>query len=245
MLFLALSVFALPSRAEDCNTAKSGDKCECKLSGLRPLQGAVGLDEVKKKTETITEELKKHPEEEAQNLRDDPIKVVRGPQGNLYVTDHHHEARALIEAGQSVAVCQLQCDLSSLHSEQFWSTLKGDALVHLEDENGHDVNVTDLPDSLSKLKDDPYRSLAYYARKKEWICRSLMEQTEFAEFLWADWFRKQPELSAVKASVSAKGFVDKAYDVAKSASDRPLGFLLPGASCPKEEKKLPKCAVRN
>jgi hypothetical protein len=243
LLFLAVSVFALPSRAEDCRTANSGGKCECTLGGLRPLQGAVGLDEVKKKAEKLIEAVKKHPKDEIQDT-DDWIKIVRGPHEQLYVTDHHHEARALIEAGRSVAVCQLQCDLSSLQSEQFWSTLKDDSLIHLEDETGRDIDVKDLPDTLLKLKNDPYRSLAYYARKEKWICRSLMKQTEFAEFLWADWFRKQPELFGAKTD-SPEKFVDKAYEITKNASDKPPGFLLRGTPCPKDEERLPKCAARN
>jgi hypothetical protein len=108
------------------------------------------------------------------------------------------------------------------------------------------IDVKELPESLTKLKDDPYRSLAYYVRKDKWICRTLMNQTEFAEFLWADWFRKQPQLSDVKSAIhSPENYVDEAYDLAERASDKPLGFLLRGATCPREVEKLPKCATGN
>ena len=32
--------------------------------------------------------------------------------------------------------------------------------------------------------------LAYLVRKNDGFCRTLMEQKEFAEFIWADWLRK-------------------------------------------------------
>jgi hypothetical protein len=60
--------------------------CTCDLRSLRPLQGAVGMGEVLEKKAKID----KKPDKEKRHLADDPIKVVRGPGGDLFVTDHHH-----------------------------------------------------------------------------------------------------------------------------------------------------------
>src|SRR5262249_27366581 len=78
-----------------------GVNCSCDLKSLRPLQGAVGMGEVRQKAEKIKEK----PKKEEGKLAADPIKVVRGPDGNLFVTDHHHGARAWLLAGYAAGVC--------------------------------------------------------------------------------------------------------------------------------------------
>jgi len=238
---LAFSVFATHSRADDCSAAtQPGAECKCELSDLRPLQGAIGLAEVKIKADDI----RKDPDGEWKHLKKDPIKIVRGPGGKFYVTDHHHGARAWMEAGKSngEGVCLLQCDLSSLGPDKFWAALKEHRLARLKDKDGKDIQPRDLPTSIGDLPDDPYRSLAYFVREKHGICRSLMKQKEFAEFEWADWFRGKGDPPAAKVEAAPDSFVDTAKNLAaQSPSDRPDGFLSPGAICPKEEKVDMKC----
>src|SRR5262245_16433984 len=96
----ALYAVSTDSSPDTCRpqTTRVGVKCNCALSSLRPLQGAVGLMEVMdKKLQILGNEGK-----ERRDLAYDPIKVVRGPGGDLYVTDHHHGARAWLEAGHTV-----------------------------------------------------------------------------------------------------------------------------------------------
>jgi len=190
---------------ETCSpvTTARGAKCNCDLRTLRPLQGAVGMEEVRKKKEDIEDTNKIVTGKKTRlDLAYDPIKIVLGPDG-LYVTDHHHGALAWLKAGHTMGTCQTQpeSDIISNHREFFWYTLKTRNLVWLKDKNGRTITENQLPTTLEALPDDPYRTLAWRVRKgdkdvpnDEGFCRGLMEgNKEFAEFQWADWLRKRPE----------------------------------------------------
>jgi hypothetical protein len=87
-------LLSLPAAAADtmsCGVStRAGVTCSCDVRTLRPLQGAIGLEEVRAKQQNITE----HPKREWKDLENDPIKVIRGPANQLYITDHHHGADA-------------------------------------------------------------------------------------------------------------------------------------------------------
>jgi hypothetical protein len=94
------------------------------------------------------------------DLADDPIKVIRGPGGALFITDHHHGADAWRLAGHPLALCQIVDRPFFATEAEFWSALIGDRLVHLADADGKPVTPAQLPSSLELMPDDPYRSLA-------------------------------------------------------------------------------------
>lgn len=218
-----LTVEAMPSLAAngcDSQTAP-GVNCTCDLKSLRPLQGAIGMGEVQHKADKI----KKKPQKEESKLAADPIKVVRGPGGQLFVTDHHHGARAWLLAGHSSGICSIQRDLSSADPEKFWAQLKELNKIHLEDKNGNVIEPEALPRSLEQLPDDPYRTLAWMVRKNGGFCRALLKQKEFVEFSWADWMRgKSEELPPEKVSSAPDQLVTAAVKLAKS----PAAANLPG-----------------
>jgi hypothetical protein len=169
-------------------TTAPGAKCNCDLRSLRPLQGAVGMEEVRKKRDDIVGGTKTRLD-----LAYDPIKIARGPNG-LYVTDHHHGALAWLKAGQKMGTCQIQSDTISTDPTQFWADLNTLKLVRLADKDGKSITATQLPTTLETLPDDPYRTLAWRVRKGDGFCRALMTgNKEFAEFQWADWLRKRAE----------------------------------------------------
>jgi hypothetical protein len=236
----AFFAMASPASADACDAStRPGDICKCNLSDLRPLQGAIGAAEVQVKAADI----KRDPDGEWHHLKKDPIKVVRGPGGGLYVTDHHHTARAWMTR-ESKGECQLQCDLSSLEPDKFWTILKDHRLARLKDKDGKDILPKDMLHSIGDLPNDPYRSLAYFVRQEHGICRSRMKQKEFAEFEWADWYRNKSELPNGDVEAAPQTFVEKAKKLAKeSPKDRPDGYMEHGATCPKEEEKALDCAV--
>ena len=186
-----------------------GMKCTCDLRTLQPLQGAVGMEEVRKKRDDIKSDENLSATKRRFDLAYDPIKLVRGPgyYGLLYVTDHHHGARAWLEAGHTMGTCVIQfAPEMDTGPTQFWKYLKDKKLVRELDKNGNPIterqgptNLGDFPDNplprkLSDLPDDPYRTLAWRVRKGDGFCRALKNgNTEFAEFEWADWLRKRPE----------------------------------------------------
>lgn len=218
-----ISTYSSPDTCKQQTAA--GVKCTCDLGSLRPLQGAVGMEEVGDKAKDIGSGKKTR-----HHLAYDPIKIVRGPNG-LYVTDHHHGALAWLKAGQKMGTCQIQFDTISTEPTQFWADLKAKKLVRLANEKGESITETQLPTKLMDLPDDPYRTLAWMVRKKDGFCRALMQgNTEFAEFKWADWFRKRPELPLDKVKASPKNMRAKALELAKdpTKANDPLAASLPG-----------------
>jgi hypothetical protein len=227
------------SSPETCKqqTTAPGAKCNCDLRTLQPLQGAVGMEEVRDKIAKIELD----PQKKRIDLAYDPIKIVRGPDGLLYVTDHHHGARAWIEARQKMGTCQIQTDRVSTDSTQFWADLKTLKLVRLADQNGAPITVAQLRlMKLETLPDDPYRTLAYLVRKRNGFCRALMtaENKEFAQFEWADWLRKRPELNNPPGPNGdwSKRKRDAAVALAKSVAAKDLpgyhGNTSPNYECP-------------
>jgi hypothetical protein len=220
---------------ETCSqlTTALGVKCNCDLGSLRPLQGAVGMEEVRDKTDKIVNEQQK----KRFDLAYDPIKLVRGPNGVLYVTDHHHGARAWLEAGHTMGTCQIQSEVRSSDLPQFWADLNARKLVRLADQNGNPITETQLPTKLRALPDDPYRTLAWLVRKKDGFCRALMTgNEEFAEFQWADWLRTRITPSPREGQDWSKRKRDEAVALAKTPAAAGLpgyrGDKPPGYTCP-------------
>jgi hypothetical protein len=237
LIFLSLLLFAHAATAGDalcdndaevgvvpattaCGAGyKTAVPCSCDVRTLRPLQGAVGMEEVRDKADKI----KAKPGKACQKLASDPIKVVRGPGEALFITDHHHGADAWRLAERPFALCEI-ADRAPFSSEpQFWSDLIKDNLVRLADADGKSISPEQLPGDLAQLPDDPYRSLAWRLRKNDGFCRSIMPQKEFAEFIWADWLRKQPGLLVDAVRTSAKEMLPTALALARSpaAKDMP------------------------
>jgi hypothetical protein len=225
------SIAAVPP----CDSAtRPGLPCACDVRFLRPLQGAVGLEEVRDKAEKIAA----RQDKEWKDLVADPIKVVRGPGGDLFITDHHHGADAWRVAGHPAAVCQIWARPPFGSDAEFWAGLASDRLVRLADADGKPIAASQLPGSLVTMPDDAYRSLAWRVRKDDGFCRSMMPQKAFAEFIWADWFRTQPELPADAVKASAKDMAPRALKLARSPAAKGMpgyvGSKPAGFKCPKE-----------
>jgi hypothetical protein len=156
---------------------------ECEIPRLRPTQITVGMIEVEEKRRHL-ESLGHHERREFLKAR--PIPAVLGPDDKLYITDHHHLARALSDAGYDTGFFLVEADLSKLAMEAFWKSMGERAWVHPIDADGHRRATDAIPHHLDKLVDDPYRSLAGYVRAAGGFAKT---PTAFAEFLWADFFR--------------------------------------------------------
>jgi hypothetical protein len=149
-IVLALIASAESARAQNkpCDNT-SVKPCACDLMQLRPLQGAVGEQEVKEKAEKIADD----PKEARRSLQLDPIKVIFGYAGHLYIVDHHHGAKAWVESADNAtikkgkwienSVCEvmnkkygLPFDFAS--ENDFWKAMQDPASPHvwLKNENG-------------------------------------------------------------------------------------------------------------
>jgi hypothetical protein len=165
-------------------SSKAGDLCSCKVLELRPTQFAVGMVEVKDKEAELAS--KSGPALSAYQ-RHHPEPTVKGPGGALFMTDHHHLARAMADQDIDTTVCLLQADYSDLDLDSFWAKMAEQHWVYLYDENGNGPrSPADLPRTVQGLKDDPYRSLASAVRDGGGFAKA---STPFAEFEWADYFR--------------------------------------------------------
>jgi hypothetical protein len=156
-----------------------------KLALLRPTQFSVGYAEVELKS-SEWRKLKKKQREHA--IRSHVFPAVLGPGHEYYIVDHHHLGIALIEQEvKEVWVTRLD-DMSWLDASTFWRTLEFRAWAHLYDHRGRRRPYTDMPTKLTKLQDDPYRSLAGLVRIGGGYAK---DQAPFSEFLWADFFRSR------------------------------------------------------
>ena len=120
-------------------------------------------------------------------------------QGRLYITDHHHLGRAALDAAVPSAFLEIEEDYSKCSVETFWKEMNDNQWVHPLDANGIRHLYNTIPDSLGKLVDDVYRSLAGYVRDKGGYDKT---PTAFAEFVWADFFRRNIAVETLHADFS-------------------------------------------
>jgi len=166
---------------------------EASLQDLHPTQLTVGM--------IVVQDKKKHlaalsPSDRQSFMKDHPMPAVVGPQGKLYITDHHHLGRAALDAGVATGFFTVDADLSKCTTETFWKEMNESQWVHPLDENGVRHYYTSIPDRLGKLVDDLYRSLAGYVRNAKGYDKT---PTAFAEFIWADFFRRNIPIETVRS----------------------------------------------
>lgn len=170
---------------------------ESVIAKLLPTQITVGMLEVADKVKQI-KALK--PNERIEFMRAHAMPGVIGLQGRVYITDHHHLGRAALEAGIETGYFEIAADLSSYGAEDFWSEMDANRWVHPLDENGVRHYYASIPAHLRNLVDDIYRSLAGYVRNAGGFDKT---PTAFAEFVWADFFRRSVPLELLRSDFAA------------------------------------------
>lgn len=169
---------------------------EASLHKLRPTQLTVGMIEVHDKQKHL-ESL--DPAAQRDFMAAHPIPAVKGPGDQLFITDHHHLARAAQDAGVESGFFQVEADFSAYDEGRFWPEMDKHAWVHPLDRHGVRHYYTLIPKHVSQLEDDVYRSLAGYVRNAGGYDKT---PTAFAEFVWADFFRRSIPVEAVQADFS-------------------------------------------
>ena len=164
------------------------------INELRPTQITVGMIEVAEKQRQIMEMMRHHPHRLRQYLVDHAIPTVAGYNGHYFLVDHHHLGRALWEAGVESGPFEVIGDLSALEKDEFWREMDRLGWVHPYDETGRKRDFSEIPHHVKSLRDDPYRSLAAYVRNAGGYAKT---PAPFAEFVWADYFRKRIEAAAL------------------------------------------------
>jgi hypothetical protein len=180
------------------------------ISALHPTQITVGMREVRRKRKSWEGA---SDDKVSKNLGKDDhmIPTVLGPGKIHYVTDHHHLARALHDAGITEVLCTVEHNFSKLAPETFWFNLDNRGLMHPFDAEGRRRSYKDIPDKIAKLVDDPYRSLAGELRRAGGFAK---DTTPFSEFLWADFFRSRIKRKTIESDFGRA--MDEALALAKS-----------------------------
>jgi hypothetical protein len=175
---------------------------------LRPTQITVGMREVKIKRERWRAERTQKAE---QFLDKHMIPVILGPKDRHYVIDHHHLARALHDEGVKDVTVTIIANLSKLDHDSFWFVMDNRDWTHPFDANGRRRPYSDLPKSVDKLIDDPFRSLSGELRRAGGFAK---DTTPFSEFLWADFLRRRVKRKAVETDFALA--IEKSLELAKS-----------------------------
>ena len=186
------------------------------IGALRPTQVTVGMREVRAKRQAWRD---RGDGEGADFLGRHMIPIVLGPKGRPYVIDNHHLARALHAEGVESVLTRVAADLSELAKAAFWVFLDNRAWCHPYNAKGHRVGFEDIPGSIDKLEDDPYRSLAGELRHAGGFAK---DTTPYSEFLWADFLRRRIKPNALEKNFSRA--LERALALARSSD----AAFLPG-----------------
>ena len=200
------------------NPTRNPTLVRARLERLRPTQLSVGYAEVELKREQWRAMKRR---QRAAEIARHVFPSVLGPEGAHYIIDHNHLGIALLESGErEVWLAELD-DLSWLELPVFWRTMEFRSWTHPYDQRGRRRSYDEMPERLTQLKNDPYRSLAGMVRRAGGFAK---EQTAFAEFLWADFFR--PQVDAELIGAQPQRATKEAIKLAQSSSAR----YLPGWS---------------
>jgi hypothetical protein len=194
------------------------------IDDLRPTQITVGMREVAEKRKHWREI---HGKDTGKFLGKHMIPVILGPKHRHYVIDHHHLARALYDEGVKDVAVTVIANLSKLEPDVFWTVLDDRNWMHPFDAEGRRRHYRDIPKSVTKMIDDPFRSLAGELRRAGGFAK---DTTPFSEFLWADFLRRRMKRKLVDANFARA--VEEALELAKS----PDADYLPGWCGPAPEE---------
>ncbi len=192
------------------------------IADLRPTQITVGMREVAAKRQAWRN---KAGDKADLFLGQHMVPVIVGPKERLYVIDHHHLARALLDEGVESVLVTVVADLKRLDAEAFWFVLDNRSWMHPFDADGRRRRYSSIPKAIADLVDDPFRSLAGALRLAGGYAK---DTTPFSEFLWADFLRRRIKRRRVEQDF--EDALADALDLAKStAADFLPGWCGPAA----------------
>ncbi|MGL5325142.1 MAG: ParB-like protein [Aeromonas sp.] len=209
------------------NTAV-GNWCEIGIDALHPTQGGVGQIQVDETQATLAGMSAKQLDK---LMKKKEIPVVIAPDGNYWLVDRHHLTKALWQQGVKDARVKVIGRLQD--KANFWSQMQNNHWAWLKDEKGQPLTPEQLPTSIDKLPDYPYRTLAGLLQNAGYFRKD--KQVYFVEFTWASWLGKQMQWMAVdSANLAARLQQAKRLACGSDASNLP-GY--PGKQCSLNQSK--------
>ena len=191
-----------------------------KVLDLRPTQFAVGMLEVEEKIKIV----RKYGKKQLRDFIDEnSVPVVIGPDGALYLNDHHHFLAVCYHIGIKKVRITVIKDLSKrkMSYRQFWKWMfkTRNAYPFCQFGEGPRKAIY-LPKDIRGVADDPYRSVAWFVRKAGAFENS---ERNFAEFKWANFFREKRLLER-----DGLAGMDRALVRAVTLAQSPAAKHLPG-----------------
>jgi hypothetical protein len=184
------------------------------IDELRPTQITLGMREVSEKRR----QWRKHAGDDAADFFSrHVVPTVLGPKKRHYLIDHHHLVRAMQEEKVDEIMVSVVADLSGVGDYSFWVYLDDRSWCHPYDGEGRRRDFDAIPKSVSKMQDDPYRSLAGELRRAGGFAK---EVTPFSEFLWADFLRNR-----IKPDVLSRDFADALIEAMALAKSNDADYL--------------------
>ena len=167
-----------------------GTSCQVAIEKVHPTQFAVGYWEVKQRAANIA----RHSPQRLEIYEEEHVALlVVGPGGEPYLVDGHHLCLAMLKAGRGTTVeARVVANWRDLPVAEFWRKMRESNYVYPYDNQGRGpLEVEKLPKKVTELTDDPYRSLAWAVRNRGGFQKTT---ASFAEFQWANFFRKRIEI---------------------------------------------------
>jgi hypothetical protein len=172
----------------------AGTTCAVEVVCLHPTQFAIGLEEVRLRSEGIE---RRSAAALDRYLRRRIAPIVIGPGGVPYLLDRHHLARLLLDTGvRPTLYARVEQNWRHLDTPAFWAAMQARGWVHLYDENGRGpLDPAQLPATVGALRDDPFRTLAWAVRHRDGYRET---DVLYADFHWANFFRARIPLDLVR-----------------------------------------------
>ncbi|HHQ4669829.1 TPA: ParB-like protein [Aeromonas veronii] len=205
-----------------------GNWCEIGIDALHPTQGGVGQIQVDETQATLAGMSAKQLDK---LMKKKEIPVVIAPDGSYWLVDRHHLTKALWQQGVKDARVKVIGRLQD--KANFWSQMQNNHWAWLKDERGQPLTPEQLPTSIDKLPDYPYRTLAGLLQDAGYFRKD--KQVYFVEFAWASWLGKQMQWMPVDSTnLAARLQQAKRLACGSDASDLP-GY--PGKQCSLNQSK--------
>ena len=205
-----------------------GNWCEIGIDALHPTQGGVGQIQVDETQATLAGMSAKQLDK---LMKKKEIPVVIAPDGSYWLVDRHHLTKALWQQGVKDARVKVIGRLQD--KANFWSQMQNNHWAWLKDEKGQPLTPEQLPTSIDKLPDYPYRTLAGLLQNAGYFRKD--KQVYFVEFAWASWLGKQMQWMPVdNSNLAARLQQAKRLACGSDANDLP-GY--PGKQCSLNQSK--------
>lgn len=197
-----------PSDFPACGSRPTtGSLCSIDVSSdrIRPTQALVGMQEIRCKTARYaamgSSDLQKYWAKHV-------VPAVVGLNGDLFITDHHHSALALLLADRKsedrLMLLNITQDLSASSTlGTFWAAMLGRDLLWLfDDKDRSPMHPNLLPTTLARMVNDPYRSLVWAVRNNGGY--GAVEGSSYQDFLYAQFLRGYDLLPAAGLEMGAE-----------------------------------------